>query len=266
MQPAPFLQLFSIFPKNSHWLGFPDNFSVVVSRTVIVTCRPDFGLHSPSCGTAYTGLTLRALLNSSRSWSTDGLWICSMMSCDRPGLAFPFTCAAALDWLTSRKSGRFSDGRNDGKVKNSTHVCSRFWRRSVRYSSPVATSPIHLNFHLLPIHCRCCTPSAEALMFVATNWKSAKLTSAECCCTFHLTSCFHRPEEWKCFSHYLAAAKTRGRFSNTIKRASKTWCEMSTRVESHGASTWKCLAAIFRKEDWASRNPGFKWKFFCAFC
>lgn len=37
--------------KNSHWLGVPDILSVVVSRTVIVTCRPAFGFPSPSCGT-----------------------------------------------------------------------------------------------------------------------------------------------------------------------------------------------------------------------
>lgn len=94
-------------PQNvnySHWLGVPDILSVVVSRTVIVTCRPDFGFPSAlSCGTAYTGLTLRALLNSSSRLSTDGLWIWSMMSCDSPAL--PFT-GAAFDWLTSTESGK----------------------------------------------------------------------------------------------------------------------------------------------------------------
>lgn len=88
----------------SHWLGVPETRSVVVSLTVIVTWRPDFGFPSaPSCGTAYTGDALRALLNSSSKLSTDGRWIWSRMSCDNTGLDALFTGGAAFDWLTSTK-------------------------------------------------------------------------------------------------------------------------------------------------------------------
>lgn len=163
---------------NSHWLGVPVTRSVVVSRTVMVTWRPDFGFPSaPSCGTAYTGLTLRALLNSSRRLSTDGRWICSTISWDRLWLA-PF--GAAFDWLTST---RWNELENRGdECQLWTHISSRRRCRSVHCSDPAAANLIHLGCHLLPSRCHCCTAPSAVLTCAAASWMSATPTSDECCC------------------------------------------------------------------------------------
>ena len=248
----------------SHWLGVPDILSVVVSRTVIVTCRPDFGFPSPSWGNAYTGLTLRALLNSSRRLSTDGRWICSSMSCDKPGLlALPFTGAVVLDWLTST-GGEKGVRKCRKSSKNRTHISSRYPRHSVRCSSHAVTSPAHSNYHLLPIHCRCCTsPSAEASMFAATNWKSVTLTFAEYCCTFHLTSCFHRPVE---FQNVFIIRRSR-KLAGDSKKTTENYRAKCQHTNAEGRSmarrlkmTWGCfLNGYFMTRKYQYFLPG-KWR------
>lgn len=139
-------------------------------------------------------------------------------------------------WLIDIYGGENNVRKCRNSSKNCTHISSRCLHRSERCSSHAVTSPTHSNYHLLPIHCRCCTsPSAAVSMFEAMNWKLVTLTFAELCCTFHLTSCFHRPEEFqKCF-HYSTVAKTRGRFKKqqNIARNVNT---QTPRVALHGAS------------------------------
>lgn len=248
----------------SHWLGVPDILSVVVSRTVIVTCRPDFGFPSAlSCGTAYTGLTLRALLNSSSRLSTDGLWIWSTMSCDKPELDSPFT-GAAFDWLASTGKRRKEKVR---KCRNQrpkiTHISFQRRSRSVHCWGPATTSPIHSNCHLLPSHCHWCKAPSAVPLFAAMSWMSATLTLGECCCTFHLlssSSCSRRSAKEffmkRCFDNSLFRRSQRNSraFQASKKVETITRCEMSThkhrkpwrRVASM-AQTWKCLAAISRR-------------------
>lgn len=259
----------------SHWLGVPETRSVVVSRTVIVTCRPDLGFPSAlSCGTAYTGLALRALLNSSSKLSTDGRWIWSIMSFDKPGLDDPFNGAAAFDWLTtSTKIFFFCQWGRERKVTFLTHVSFRFRFRSVHCWGPATTSRVHLDFHLLPIHCHSCKVLFVALTSEAMSWKSAKLMSDECCCCkLHWAmSCSRKSNRSEEFSMKKLSQvfwprqpsahedenknrKTRGRWK---KLKQSTWCEMSSCTQqwrrcraalllpSALASTWKCLAAKF---------------------